>query len=44
MSDAMQSEKIQASKWFAKLRDQIVAAFETLEDSHDSQTQLAGRF
>ncbi|MEL7206299.1 MAG: coproporphyrinogen III oxidase, partial [Pseudomonadota bacterium] len=31
----MQNEKAQAAAWFRELRDQIVAAFETLEDSHD---------
>ena len=34
MTDAFQTEKDTASAWFRDLRDQIVAAFETLEDSH----------
>lgn len=33
---AMEAEKAQASDWFRELRDQIVAAFEGLEDSHDT--------
>jgi len=47
MSDAMQSEKTRASEWFRSLRDQIVAAFEGLEDSQTSgplSDQPAGRF
>ena len=47
MSDQMESEKARASAWFRSLRDQIVAAFEGLEDSHDEgpfSDQPAGRF
>ena len=32
MSDEMDDEKMRASAWFRTLRDQIVAAFEALED------------
>ncbi len=34
MTDLMDNEKATASAWFRKLRDDIVAAFEGLEDSH----------
>jgi len=47
MSDQMDSEKQRASAWFRELRDQIVAAFEGLEDSHAEgpfADQAAGRF
>lgn len=47
MSEQMDQEKAQASAWFRTLRDDIVAAFEGLEDSHDSgpfSDQDAGRF
>jgi coproporphyrinogen III oxidase len=47
MSDEMKTEKAQAAAWFRELRDEIVAAFEALEDSHDSgplSDQSAGRF
>ena len=37
MSDEMTTEKQRASAWFRSLRDQIVSAFEALED-----TQLSG--
>ncbi|GAA6209467.1 oxygen-dependent coproporphyrinogen oxidase [Cognatishimia sp. WU-CL00825] len=43
----MASEKAQASAWFRELRNQIVAAFETLEDTHAKgpfSDQPAGRF
>jgi len=30
------TEKTTASAWFRQLRDDIVAAFEALEDSHDT--------
>ena len=36
MTPDMQTEKAQAAAWFRELRDQIVAAFEGLEDSHDT--------
>ncbi|MFC3614495.1 oxygen-dependent coproporphyrinogen oxidase [Lutimaribacter marinistellae] len=34
MSDTLAAEKARASAWFRQLRDEIVAAFEALEDSH----------
>ena len=34
MTDAFETEKATASAWFRSLRDEIVAAFEGLEDSH----------
>lgn len=34
MKDMLDSEKTQAAGWFRQLRDDIVAAFEGLEDSH----------
>ncbi|AUC53062.1 coproporphyrinogen III oxidase [Sagittula sp. P11] len=43
----MTAEKDRASAWFRNLRDQIVAAFEALEDSHDAGPFAegnAGRF
>ena len=43
----MQNEKAQAAAWFRELRDQIVAAFEGLEASHDNGPLSAappGRF
>ncbi|WP_417240123.1 oxygen-dependent coproporphyrinogen oxidase [Celeribacter halophilus] len=39
MSDEMNTEKDRASAWFRSLRDQIVSAFEALED-----TQVGGPF
>ena len=36
MSQDFDTEKSTAAKWFRHLRDEIVAAFEALEDSHDS--------
>ncbi|MEQ9695275.1 oxygen-dependent coproporphyrinogen oxidase [Shimia sp. SDUM112013] len=47
MSDQMENEKARASAWFRELRDQIVAAFEGLEDSHATgpfADQAPGRF
>ncbi|MFS4581039.1 oxygen-dependent coproporphyrinogen oxidase [Phaeobacter sp. C3_T13_0] len=47
MSNDMIDEKARAVVWFKSLRDKIVAAFETLEDSHESgplSDQPAGRF
>jgi len=47
MSDQMDTEKQRASAWFRELRDQIVAAFEGLEDSHSEgpfADQGAGQF
>ncbi len=34
MSDQMQQQKDTAARWFRDLRDQIVAGFESLEDTH----------
>lgn len=47
MSDQFTEEKARASAWFRSLRDQIVAAFEALEDSQTEgpfADQPAGRF
>ena len=47
MVDQMDNEKARASAWFRQLRDDIVAAFEALEDRHDKGpfSELApGRF
>ena len=47
MSDDLAQEKARASAWFRSLRDDIVARFEALEDSHDTgpfADQEAGRF
>ena len=47
MSAEMKTEKAQAAEWFRSLRDEIVAAFEGLEDSHDTgplSDQAPGRF
>ncbi|MEQ5871518.1 oxygen-dependent coproporphyrinogen oxidase [Sagittula sp. NFXS13] len=47
MSDMMDTEKKRASDWFRALRDQIVEAFEALEDSHDTgpfSEDAPGRF
>ncbi|HBV54371.1 MAG TPA: coproporphyrinogen III oxidase, partial [Rhodobacteraceae bacterium] len=47
MSNQLETERARAAQWFRDLRDQIVAAFETLEDTH-SQGPMAkaapGRF
>ncbi len=43
MTEAMQAEKERASAWFRALRDQIVAAFEALEDRQPSDLP-PGRF
>ena len=34
MKDVFDSEKSRAATWFRQLRDEIVAAFERLEDNH----------
>ena len=34
MTSEMQAEKAQAAQWFKTLRDDIVSAFQSLEDSH----------
>ena len=47
MSGAMDAEKAQAARWFETLRDEIVAAFEALEDSQTAGPTAdlpAGRF
>ena len=47
MTQDFETEKSRASAWFRELRDQIVAAFEGLEDSHDTgplTEASAGRF
>ena len=47
MSAEMKAERTEAAAWFRALRDQIVAAFEALEDSHDTgplSDQAPGRF
>ncbi|VAV99614.1 Coproporphyrinogen III oxidase, aerobic, partial [hydrothermal vent metagenome] len=47
MTGEMKSEKARAAAWFRKLRDEIVTAFEGLEDSHQAgpMSELpAGRF
>ena len=46
MSDPFDSKKARAASWFRALRDQIVAAFEGLEDSQTGplSDQPAGRF
>ena len=36
MTQDFAAEKTRAAQWFRALRDQIVAAFEGLEDSHDT--------
>ena len=43
MSDDFDARKARAAAWFRALRDQIVAAFEGLEDSHGGPA-AAGRF
>jgi coproporphyrinogen III oxidase len=47
MTNSLETEKATASAWFRDLRDQIVAAFEGLEDSHTTGPMSdapAGRF
>ena len=47
MTDNFDAEKKRASTWFRELRDEIVAAFEALEDSHAEgplSDASAGRF
>ena len=47
MTEEMQAEKARASAWFRQLRDDIVAAFEALEDSQTTgplADHSAGRF
>src|SRR6056297_293257 len=47
MKDVFDAEKTQAAQWFRDLRDQIVEAFERLEDSHSEgpfSEDPAGRF
>lgn len=47
MTTAFDTHKAQAAAWFRSLRDQIVAAFEAVEDSHTTgplSDRAAGRF
>lgn len=47
MTDLLDTQKAAAAAWFSDLRDQIVAAFEALETSHDAgplADRPAGRF
>ena len=47
MTPEMQTEKARASAWFEELRNQIVASFEGLENSHDTgplSDMKSGRF
>ncbi|MEM1372124.1 MAG: hypothetical protein AAGG72_07855, partial [Pseudomonadota bacterium] len=47
MTTHFDTQKARASAWFLQLRDDIVAAFENLEDSHDTGPLAdapAGRF
>ncbi|MGR3637916.1 MAG: oxygen-dependent coproporphyrinogen oxidase [Shimia sp.] len=47
MTDQMEDERARASAWFRSLRDEIVAAFEGLEDTHAKgpfSDSPAGRF
>jgi coproporphyrinogen III oxidase len=47
MNDDFTAQKRQAAGWFRTLRDQIVTAFEALEDSHDTgplSDAASGRF
>ncbi|WP_371169496.1 oxygen-dependent coproporphyrinogen oxidase [Aliiroseovarius sp. 2305UL8-7] len=47
MADKMEDQKARASAWFRDLRDQIVSAFESLEDSQNTgpfASLPAGRF
>ena len=41
MTDAMAQEKKTASEWFRTLRDEIVTAFEALEDRLDAPIAAA---
>ena len=47
MTETFTTERYQVSAWFRSLRDDIVAAFEALEDSHTTgpfSDMTAGRF
>ncbi len=47
MQDGFETQKAQAAAWFRALRDEIVAAFETLEDAYTTgafSDRAAGRF
>lgn len=44
MTEQFDAQKTRASAWFRQLRDDIVAAFEGLEDSHYDTSAPAGRF
>jgi coproporphyrinogen III oxidase len=43
MSEGFDARKAQASAWFRSLRDDIVAAFEGLEDSQPAPDGSTGR-
>ena len=43
MTDPFDSRKVRAAEWFHALRDQIVAAFEALEDA-ELATAMADEF
>jgi coproporphyrinogen III oxidase len=44
MKDIFDDRKSRASTWFRSLRDDIVAAFEALEDAQGGTDAPAGRF
>ncbi len=44
MTEHFDARKAQAAAWFRTLRDEIVASFEGLEDSHHDTSTPAGRF
>ena len=44
MTTSFDTEKAAAAAWFRSLRDDIVAAFQRLEDSHDGVDTPPGRF
>jgi coproporphyrinogen III oxidase len=44
MTEQFDTQKTRASAWFRQLRDEIVAAFEGLEDSHPDTGRPSGRF
>jgi coproporphyrinogen III oxidase len=44
MTEQFDARKAQAAAWFRTLRDEIVASFEGLEDSHADTSTPAGRF
>ena len=44
MAEALEAERARAAAWFRALRDDIVEAFEALEDSQDDSDLAPGRF